>query len=206
MKQLCKGVIIIGLMTLLPAAISAQNCDLIDVEVTAEISTDSGYEGLYKYTVSGSWAISGNEEGQAISHIDFLIGVECPCFCDSSMGSVLFPNPAGTSTGENDRGVACEVRYNGMVACGGLPETSFDVLKYEILGAKCTPLDTGSGTWIYYSTMAPLPWAEYNDAVIIKYGEMICYGTLRGQLPDCLECIPVSTEHGSWGSMKSLYR
>ncbi len=206
MKQLFKGLFVIGIAALLPVTVSAQNCDLIDIEVTAEVSTDPGYEGLYKYTVSGNWEVSGNEEGQAISHIDFLLGFECPCLCDSSTSEIFFPNPAGTSTGENDRGTACEVRYNGMVACGGLPETGYDVLKYEILGAKCTPLVAGSGTWIYYSTMAPLPWAEYADAVIVKYGEMVCYGTLKGQLPNCHECMPVSTEHESWGAVKSLYR
>jgi hypothetical protein len=203
MKHLGKGLAVIGIIALLPVTLSAQNCDLVEIEVTATLSMDSGYEGLYKYTISGNWEVDGVG---AVSHFLFSLGAECPCLCDSSIGMVYFPNTAGTSTGENNKGEACEARYNGFVECSGLLETDDVVLKYEVLGASCDPVETGSGTWIIYSTMSPLPWAEYPDAVYVKYDNNICTGTLTGQLPNGLECFPVSTDKSSWGKLKSLYR
>ena len=203
MKHLGRGLVVAGLIALLPVTVSAQNCTLIEIEVTAEVSVDPGYEDMYKYTFSGSWEVEG---AGAVSYMMFSLGAECPCLCDSTIGMVSFPNTAGTSTGENNRGGACEARYNGFVECDGLLETDDIVLKYEVLGASCDPVQTGTGTWIVYSTMAPLPWAEYPDAVYVKYGNNICTGPLTGQLPDCLECVQVSTDDKSWGAVKSLYR
>ena len=203
MKNLGKGLVVIGILALLPVNLSAQNCDLIEIEVTAELSVDPGYEGMYKYTISGNWEVDGVD---AVSYILYSLGAECPCLCDSSIGMVEFPNTAGTSTGENNRGDACEARYNGFVECSGLLETDDIVLMYEVFGAGCDPVEIGSGTWIVYSTMSPLPWAEYPGAVYVKYGNNTCTGTLTGQLPDCLECMPVSVEQDSWGAIKSLYR
>ena len=54
--------------------------------------------------------------------------------------------------------------------------------------------------------MTPLPWDEHPGAVIVKYGETYCNGTLTGYLPDCYECVPVSVEEKSWGTLKSIYR
>lgn len=203
MKHLGKGLAVIGLIVLLPVTLSAQNCEAIDITVTAAVSTDPGYEGLYKYTISGSWEVSGIG---AVSYFLFSLGPECPCLCDSSISSVQFPNTAGTSTGENIRENPCEARFNGFVECSGLLETDDSVLKYEVLGASCYPVETGTGTWIVYSTMEPLPWAEYPNAVYVKYGDNVCTGTLAGQLPNCYECIQVSTESKSWGAVKSMYR
>ncbi len=203
MKHLAKGLAIAGLLALLPVTISAQDCDLIGIEVSAELSTDPGYEGMYKYTISGNWEYSGIG---AVSYFMFSLGAECPCLCDSTISVVDFPNFAGTSTGENNRGEPCEARYNGFVECSGLLETDDVVLKYEVVGEMCLPVDTGSGTWVLYSTMSPLPWAEYPDAVYVKYGDNICTGPLTGQLPNCLECIQVSTDNKTWGAVKSMYR
>ena len=203
MKQLGKGLAVIGIIALLPVTLSAQNCTSIGIEVTAEVSVDPGYEGMYKYTFSGTWEVEGVD---AVSYIMFSLGAECPCLCDSSIGMVEFPNTAGTSTGEDNKGGPCEARYNGFVECDGLLETDDIVFKYEVFGAMCDPMETGSGTWVVYSTMSPLPWAEYPDAVYVKYGDNFCTGPLTGQLPDCMECMPVSVENETWGAIKSLYR
>jgi hypothetical protein len=203
MKHLGKGLVVIGIIALLPVTISAQNCESIEIEVTAEVSTDPGYEGLYKYTISGNWEVSGVD---AVSYVMFSLGAECPCLCDSNISTVYFPNTAGTSTGEDHKGGPCEARYTGFIECSGLLETDDIVLKYEVLGASCDPMEIGTGTWIVYSSMSPQPWAEYPDAVYVKYGDNICTGTLTGELPDCYECIPVSVEEKNWGTLKSIYR
>jgi hypothetical protein len=136
----------------------------------------------------------------------FSLGAECPCLCDSSLSTVSFPTIAGTSTGENNHGDPCEARYRGFLECRGPLETDDVVVKYEVLGESCLPVHTGTGTLIVYSSMAPLRWAEYPDAVYVKYNDAICTGTLTGQLPDCYECVPVSVEEKSRGTLKSIYR
>ena len=203
MKHLWRGLGVAGLIALLPVTVSAENCVLIDIEVTAEVSMDPGYEGMYKYTISGNWEVDGVG---GVSHVLFSLGAECPCFCDSSISMVYFPTTAGTSTGENNKGDVCEARYNGFIECSGLLETDDIVLKYEVSTANCDPKEIGTGTWIVYSTMAPLPWAEYPDAVYVKYDAKLCTGTLTGQLPNCFDCVQVSTEDKTWGAVKSLYR
>jgi hypothetical protein len=203
MKHLGKGLVVAGLIALLPVTVSAQNCTLVDIEVSAELSTDPGYEGMYKYTMTGSWELDGVG---AISYVLFSLGAECPCLCDSLVDMVYFENTAGTSTGETTRGDACEARYNGFIECDGLLETDDVALKYEVLGNMCDPKEAGTGTWFFYSTLSPLPYAEYTDAVYFKYGENLCTGTLTGQLPNCLECIQVPTEDKTWGAIKSIYR
>ncbi len=204
MKYVGRGLVVIGLFALLPITVSAQNCVSIDIGVTAELSVDPGYEGLYKYTISGSWDYG--DVPYAVSYLMFSLGTECPCLCDSSISIVSFPTIAGTSTGEDNHGDPCEARYRGMIECSGLLETDDVVVKYEVLGEFCLPVNTGTGTWVFYSSMPPLPWAEYPDAVYVKYNDAICTGTLTGQLPDCYECVPVSVEEQSWGALKSIYR
>ena len=203
MKHLGRGLAVIGMIALLPVTVSAQQCESIEIEVTAEVSIDPGYEGLYKYTISGDWEYVGVG---AVSYFLFSLGAECPCLCDSSISMVYFPNPAGTSTGEDNHGDPCEARYTGAIECSGLLETDDVALKYEVLGSMCDPMEIGTGTWIVYSTMPPLEWAEYPGAVYVKYGDNICTGTLAGELPDCYDCIPVSIEEKSWGTLKSIYR
>ena len=207
MRYLVMASLLIAALVLLPVNISAQVCDSLSLEVTAEISTDPNYEGLYKYTISGYWEATGPEEGGTLSFIMFSLGAECPCLCDSSYSEIYFPNPAGTATGINDHTEApCEAQLTGFLQCGGMEDiTTDDAVKYEVNGESCVLKQYGTGEWIFYSTMEPLPWAEYCNAVFLKYGEMLCTGDLSGQLPDCFECSEVSTEEDSWGSIKSLY-
>jgi hypothetical protein len=178
---------------------------VVSIDVTAELSTDPGFEDMYKYTFSGVWETSSPEEGDALSYIMLSLGIECPCLCDSTADVVVFPDPAGTSTGDVE---GCEVPYDGFVECLGHEDITDDaVVKFEVTDTGlCEALSYGSGTWVLYSTMAPLPWNEYPGAVFVKHGEMICLGDLIGQLPNCYLCLPTSTEESTWGGVKSLYR
>ncbi len=206
MQRLLMAVIILPIiLALTSAGIQAQACDEVSVDVTVEISTDAGFEGLYKYVFSAVWETSSPEEGDALSYILFSLGVECPCLCDSSAASIVFPDPAGTSTSDVE---GCEAVFDGFIECNGHEDiTDNAVVKFEVRDTSpCEPVSYGSGTWIFYSSMSPLPAADYPDAVFIKHGEMICLGDLSGQLPNCYECVMVSNEESTWGSIKSIYR
>ena len=63
------------------ANVSALTCDSLSMDVTAELSNDVGFEGMYKYTVTGSWAVSGAEQGEGLSYLMFSLGAACPCIC-----------------------------------------------------------------------------------------------------------------------------
>ena len=187
---------------------SAQSCDLLSFDVSAELTNDAGFEGMYKYTIAGSWEVSGVEQGWGLSYLLFSLGANCPCLCDSTSEVIYFSDPAGTSTGvDNITEEPCEVQYLGFVECNGLEDiTNDDVVKFEVPDNQtCEPIHYGTGTWIFYSTMPPLPWDEYTNTVFFKYGEMLCTGGFSGQLPSCYECIPVPTEERSWGSIKAIY-
>lgn len=191
----------------IPAGISAQTCDSLAFNVTAELSSDPGFEGWYKYTITGYWAVSGVEQGGALSNFLLSLGTECPCLCQEGE-EVAFPYPAGTSNGIDGDDQPCDgVEYLGEVECGGYEDiTTEDVLKLEVIEGLCEPDDSGSGTWAFYSTMPPLDSAVYTDAAYIKYGEMFCYGDITGELPDCYDCMPTETSEQSWGAVKTIYR
>jgi hypothetical protein len=188
---------------------NAQTCDSLSFDVSAELTYDPGYEGLYKYTISGYWEVSGVEQGWGLSYLLFSLGTSCPCLCDSTLDVIYFPDPAGTSTGiDNITEEPCEVIYQGYLECNGLEDiTTDDVVKFEVPDNQtCEPTHYGTGTWIFYSTMPPLPWDEYINAAMLKYGEMMCWGDISGQLPNCFECVPTSVERSTWGKIKSIYR
>lgn len=186
---------------------SALDCDSLAVDVTAEITNDAGFEGMYKYTITGYWEVSGAEQGEGLSNLLFSLGGECPCVCDAQSPAVLFPNPAGTSTGLDGDDNPCQVVYQAFVECNGLEDITDDVvLKYEVPDNQdCEPIAMGSGVWIFYSTLEPLAANVYPNGAFIKFGETICNGPMSGQLPSCHECLPVSTEQKSWGSIKAKF-
>jgi len=208
MRYLIMASLLIAALVLSPVNISAQACDSVSIQVTAEIATDPGYEGLYKYTFSGYWQAAEPGAGVNVSYFLFSLGAECPCLCDSSYSEIYFPKTAGTSSGIHDPGgQPCEAKFVGSLLCEGKQGVTTDnVVNFEAQIRDCEPGASGTGEWIFYSTMAPLPWAEYPNAIIIKHGGTHCTGDLSGQLPDCFECSEVSTEEGSWGSIKTIYR
>ena len=186
---------------------TAAPCADADMTVTATFPNDVGFEGLYKYTISGSWD-TGVSNG--LSHISFLYELECPCICDTTeAGSFFaqFPTPAGTATGEDSLGNACDVDFIGLHECQGdptLPSNS-PAIKFELPeGQGCETTNTGTGTWCFYSPLPPLPVDTYVDAVMIKYGGNFCSGDLTGELPNCSSCAPVPTERATWGRIKVI--
>ena len=71
--------------------------------VTAAHSVDPGLPGLWKYTVTGSWAVGRHD----LSHVDFFVALqECECVCDprvikfASPADPCLPSTVGAGTGD----------------------------------------------------------------------------------------------------------
>jgi hypothetical protein len=198
-----RTVLVLAVVALSWAPASAvDDCAQVSMTVTATFPNDPGFEGLYKYTVTGCWDVTQF----GLSHIDVFLALKnLECICDSRV--VKFPDPAGTSNGTSDAG-PCTVNYTGEYNCLGDPtipaELKAPTVKWNAVDGECQAGVTGCGTWVFYSPFPPAPAANYADAVAIKHGSGVCIGDLFGQLPmgDCT----VPTQATSWGSMKAAYR
>ena len=186
--------------------LQAAPCADVNMTVTASQPNDPGFEGLTKYTISGSWDI-GQQQG--ISHISFLLLLEAACECVCDTGFLKFASPAGSSTGDDGQGGSCTVHYDGTFACTGDPTIPPDdaAIKFEVISEEgCESSPSGSGTWCFYSPIPPGPANTYTDAVALKYGTQECFGDLVGVLPDCSFCSTVAVDEETWSIIKHLFR
>ncbi len=182
---------------------AVDDCATVSMNVTVSQPNDPGFEGLYKYTVTGSWDITQF----GLSHIDFFLALKnLECICDPRV--VRFPAVPGTSTGSSDAG-PCTVLYDGVYNCMGDPtvpqELRAPTVKFnDIGGDACKAGVTGTGTWYFYSPFPPAPYAVYPNGVAIKHGQQVCTGDLAGFMPmgDCTT--PAAAR--SWGGVKAIYR
>jgi hypothetical protein len=181
---------------------AVDQCALLDMTVTAAPSVDPGFEGLYKYTVTGSWDVTQN----GISHIDFFLQLkDLECICDPRV--VKFPTPGGTSNGTSPAG-PCVLTYTGKYNCMGDPtvpaELTAPTIKFNTDDGICVGATTGTGTWVFYSPFAPGPYTVDPEGAAIKHGQGICVGTLKGTMPmgDCATAAAAK----SWGGVKAMYR
>jgi hypothetical protein len=169
--------------------------------VTAELSNDPGFVGLYKYCLSLDWSLSQF----ALSHPDLFIGLEdCECVCDPSV--VQFGDPAGHSTSSED-GESCDNDYYGEYVCMGDPSLpaamNGPAVKWEPYPASCEPGTEGSGTFCFYSPLPPGDAMTHSNAIAIKHGQETCYGDVQGVLPQC-DCT-VEGHHTHFGQLKSFF-
>jgi hypothetical protein len=198
----CLGILMLLAGTPKAARAQTPDCALINMTVTASVSNDPGFVGLYKYTVVGQWDVGQ----RALSHLDiFLAFQECACKCDNRI--FKFPTYAGTSNGVNGA-TSCTVNYLGSYVCKGDPSIpdalKAPTVKFDDNDGACQPLTVGSGSWVFYSPFPPGPFAVYPDAVAIKHGLQTCLGDLKGVLPICDCAVP--TLPSTWGHIKSSYR
>jgi hypothetical protein len=193
--------VVLGVLVSARPALAVDACESLSVTVTAELSTDPGFEGLYKYTVTGSWDVSQF----GLSHIDFFLQLkDLECICDPRV--VKFGSPAGTSDGQGDAG-PCVVEYEGVYSCKGDPtvpaELAAPTIKFNAAGEDCEPGVTGTGTWVFYSPFPPAPYSVDPEGAAIKHGQLVCVGALAGTMPmgDC----STPARAASWGGMKAMY-
>ncbi len=204
MKQCLATLALLAASAVVPSHALAADCVSANMTVTAAVSADPGFEGLWKYCVAGSWDVGSPP---ALSHINFFVGLlACECVCDPRV--IKFATPSGTSNGVPDN---CKVAYNSEYLCNGdpsvPPELRSPAVKFEYPdGQGCEPSTSGTGTWCFYSPLPPNPAAVYADGIVIKYGSSSsCTGDLFGQLPSC-DCQTEIRPKRTWGSLKLIYR
>ena len=202
MRNWFRLLVIAGCLLLARPALAVDECAELSVTVSAQVSTDPGFEGLYKYTVTGSWDVTQF----GLSHIDFFLQLkDLECICDPAV--VKFGTPAGTSNGVSDDG-PCTVEYAGVYNCKGddsVPaELAAPTIKFNSINDECEPGTTGTGTWVFYSPFPPAPFSIDPEGAAIKHGQLVCVGQLAGTMPmgDC----STPTRATSWGHMKASYR
>jgi hypothetical protein len=178
-------------------------CGGLTMAMTATFPDDPGFEGLYKYTLSGSWdaALSG------LSRVELSLSLgDCACACDAGVTS--FSTPAGASAGRDLNAHACEVGYAGSYTCkrapSALPELQTPIVEFSAGSGACRTESAGAGAWHFYSPFPPAPAATYPNLVAVKSDGAMCAAALTGQVPLC-RC-PTRVETSTWGRMKSLYR
>ena len=182
----------------------AAPCAQGDMNIVATFPNDTGFENMWKYTISGSWD-TGAPNG--LSHISFIFALDCPCACEI-VDLVQFDSPAGTATGTDSLGGPCTVEFEGLFNCDGDPTISntLPAVKFEAPeGQDCEMGETGSGTWCFYTFLSPLPDSSYSEAVVVKFGTNECTGSLIGALPDCGDCETIPVENKTWGGVKLDY-
>src|SRR5262245_50379466 len=55
-----------------PASAQVSDCVSVSMTVSAAHSVDPGFEGLWKYTITGTWNVGQH----ALSHVDFFFALE----------------------------------------------------------------------------------------------------------------------------------
>ena len=202
MRRLIRLFLTAAVLVTARPALAVEDCASVVMTVSSQVSTDPGFEGLYKYTVSGSWDVGR----YGLSHIDFFLTLkELECICDPRVAQ--FATPAGTSDGEGLTD-PCTVLYEGKYNCKGDPtvpaELRVPTIKFNAVNADCQPGVTGTGTWVFYSPFPPAPYSVDPQGVAIKHGLQVCLGPLAGTMPmgDC--STPAETR--SWGGVKAIYR
>lgn len=188
---------------LLALAISAGSasaqCDIFGNITAAPNSDPNGPTWVYTMTVT--W---DNEVKYALSHFDLLIdGVSGACTLADLEAALFWDDPIGTSDGEG----GCTVSYYGDLSNNGdpsIPGVTGLLLKFEPYEG-CEPGSTGTGVFVFYSDLGPVPVDEEILSMVDKFALNYCFGHLSGMFPG-LDCDPVADEAVSFGAVKGLYR
>jgi hypothetical protein len=191
----------------------------IEGTITASSNTDLNGP-RFVYTMVIVW---DTDTRYALSHFNLLMDSEAgTCTCQDFVDAISWDNPIGSSTGEPD---GCTVDYEGLLECKGdpsIPGLGGILLKLEPIGDdyhnvdlegidrdfnmySCEPGPTGSGTFVFYSDLAPGTIDEDIFSAVDKHGRQFCYGRMSGDFP-AMACDPVSSEETNWGTLKGMFR
>lgn len=172
--------VVLALVALGSAPVGAAGT--VEATSIAELSDDPGFEGLWHYTILMSWDL----EDYDLGHLDFFLAMDA--FRDTCIGDeIVFPTPAGTSSGVDPFGSLCQLDYTGVFQCKTDPSLKLGDLgysiKYEPVEGQCETDTQGSGIFHFYTNMAPGISGLHEDALAVKHGQDIDFGNVQGQLP-----------------------
>ncbi len=194
-----KLTVILVLLFMALGTLAQAQCD-ISGDITATANTDPAGPA-WVYTLSIHW---DTDVQYALSHMDLLIdAVGGACTLDDLMDHLSWDDPIGTSDGEG----GCTVSYMGELSDNGdpsIPGVTGLLLKFEPYDG-CEPGNVGTGVFVFYSDLAPVPVDEDILSLVDKYALMYCFGHLTGMFPG-MDCDPVADDAASFGSLKGMYR
>jgi len=181
---------------------SAQAQCLLTGDIQADLSGDPGLP-MYKYTLTVEWDM---DSSYGLSHLDLVTDIEGgTCGCLDFEDAITVPAIGGTSTGEG----GCTVEYETFLECSGdpsIPGVTGILYKFEPIEVDgCEPGPTGTGSFCFYSDLAPVPVDEEFLALVDKAGLTSCAGTITGVFPG-MDCDPVPATIYGLDHLKSLYR
>jgi hypothetical protein len=191
----------LGLLVLAAGATSHAECT-ISGTITAEAV---GHElGLYRYTLYLTW---DTDSVYGLSHIDLLLDTGLgACVCEDFANALAWEPLAGWSIGVPD---GCMVDYEAFLECDGdpsIPGIGGILLKFEpIEDESCEPGPIGSGTFLFYSDVAPEPIDADNLFLVNKHALFACEGQLTGEFPG-LACDPVANSAADWTTIKRIFQ
>ena len=164
-------------------------------------ATELGFEDYWEYCYHIYWDTT-EFGGQGLSHSTIYLALAaCVCACDD--GYFEHRVPAGLAFGEE----SCEIDMYSTFVCAGDPHFPLDgpTMQFEPDETGCELGVTGWMHVCYFSLFPPTEPGIFEDHFAIKFGQSVELGDLVGVLPYC-ECDPNPTEHGSWGTIKTLFR
>lgn len=202
MNSLLKMICCLSLaLLLLGPGLALAECS-IEGAISAEM-TDDPLLPAYMYSMTISWDM---DSPHGLSHLDLIVDMQGgTCDCSDFYDAISFGMYGGSSDGEYD----CTVNYMAEIECQGdpsIPGVDGILFKFEPIETEgCEPGPTGTGTFVFYSDLAPAPVEEEFVALIDKASQEYCTGSVTGVFPG-LACDPVSGDVRSMDSLKSLYR
>lgn len=200
-----KNKLMIGmlLLTLVFGVQAAQADCFIGGTITASPNPDLMGPN-WMYTMVITWD-TGN--AYSLSHANLLLDPGLgTCTCADFEDALIWGSPIGYSDGTPG---GCTVNYEGYLECEGdpsIPTVDGFLLKFEPIEDEfCEPGPTGTGTFVFYSNLAPAPIDEDVLSVVDKHALEYCFGNMSGDFPS-MACDPVSSEDSSWGNVKGMFR
>ncbi len=194
------GIAVLGASVLALAFPVASQGQYIWGTSTAELTTDPGFEGYWKYCFEIGWDVS--EFGHGVSHASMILGLE-DCFCACDDPYFMCADPAGSGPGVG----GCTVYYYCEFDCEGNPHFPGEgpTIKFEPDEDDCEPGYTGWIEACFYSLFEPIDPGVFPDVLGIKFATQTETGDLEGVLPFC-ECGITPVDHATWSVIKSIYR
>jgi len=198
--RLITGVVLAGAFfaTALPSLAQCVMTGNIESAMTSDPNLPA-----YEYTLTVEWEMGS---GHGLSHLDLVVDLlGGTCDCSDFENAIMFSEIAGQSDGEDD----CTVNYMAELECSGdpsIPEVDGILFKFEPIEEEdCEPGAMGTGSFVFYSDLPPVPVDEEFLALIDKGGQESCTGSITGVFPG-MACDPVSNIPKTLNSMKSLFR
>ncbi len=198
---LLKSVTVATMLSLAVAGPALAQCSLSG-DMAYEMTTDPMLPA-YQYTLTVMWDM---DSPYGLSHLDLVVDLPGgTCGCEAFDEAIFFDAIAGSSDGEG----GCSVDYAANLECSGdpsIPGVDGILFKFEPMeGMGCEPGPVGTGIFVFYSDLAPVPVDEEFAALVDKAGLQSCTGSLTGVFPG-MACDPVPTESSTFDGIKSFYR